>query len=110
MHAVRYDHGELEHILDRENLKLVTISFITLSSPLLAPASCTGTIELETLLSSDVWIHSGNRLQLHVQLIFDDVKVSYPAGGNFIEDLGGMLCSSEVLPLNLVPAEWLTGP
>lgn len=110
MPSVDYDHGELEHILVRENLKLKTNSFLTFSSPLFAPSFPTGTIDLETMMSSDAQIHSGNRLQLHVQLTFDDVKIKYPAGRNIIEDLGVMLCNSEVLPLYLVPAGRLIEP
>ncbi len=100
-----YNLGELEHIHNSQNLKLRTNVFITLYSCESFPLLSSNQIGLETLISSGVWIAGGNRVQFHVQLLFDDIVISDVAGGDVVEDIGVMLCGADVLILTC----WLVG-
>ena len=91
-----YDLGVLEHIHNGQNLKLRTSISITLSFPdhlLLVPPN------LDTIISSNVWVSGANRVHLVVRLSFGDVVMSDSAGRDIVEDVGRMLCQAEVVLL-----------
>ncbi len=90
--------GELEHIYDKHNLKLKTTGCITLSPPQPSDYAFFLDVEdLDTLISSGTWIAGGNRLLLHVELLFDDIAVSGSSVSQATEDIGNVLCNAEVL-------------
>ena len=91
-----YDLGELEHIHNGQNLKLKTNINITLSSSNFATILSSFPLDLETLISSGVWIAGSNRLLLHIHVLFHDIVISDIAEKSFIEDIGVMLCNAEV--------------
>ena len=98
MPSVVHGLGELEHIYDKYNLKLQTKGCITLSSsPSLDSAFSFNIQDLDTLIYSGTWTTGVNRLLLHVQLLFDDIKVSGSTVSQATEDIAAVLCNAEVL-------------
>jgi len=97
MSSAVHDLGELEHIYDRQNLKLRTHGSITISSPQLFefPVS-TNFQDLESLVSFNIWVTAGNRLQLLVHICIDDIAISDSDTACVMEDLGIVLCNAEV--------------
>ena len=91
------DVGTLEYVHNGQNLKLRTNVKINLSPsngfshPFALPS------DLESLICAGTWIAGGNRLQMQVEIILDDIVVSQSSGGNIMEDIGVMLCNAEVL-------------
>lgn len=98
MPSVMHSLGELEHIYDKQNLKLKTTGCITVSSPhVLESPYLAGLQDLDTLVSSKTWVPGGFRLQFQIRLIFEDIAVSSCNMSQAIEDLGIALCNAEVL-------------
>ncbi len=98
MPSAVHDLGLLEHIYDRQNLKLRTHVSVTISSPRLFEFPCSTNFEnLEALVSSSTWVTGGNRLQLLVHLFFDEIAISDSDNARVTEDLGLVLCNAEVL-------------
>ena len=106
MPSATYTLGKLEHVYDRQNLKLTNIGFITVSSSqaLEFPFSVNFR-DLETLVSSKVWVAGGNQLQIEIHISFDDIEVSGQEGFDVTEELGIVLCNAEVL--RGWPAAWI---
>lgn len=98
MPSAAYTLGELEHVYDRCNLKLTNSGFIRISSPqaIEFPFSLNFQ-DLETLVSSKVWVAGGNQLHLEIQISFDDIEISGQEGFDVTEELGLVLCNAEVL-------------
>lgn len=98
MPSTRLDLGKLEHIYDRQNLKLTTDGFMTISSPQLFEFPVSTNFEnLEALVSSSTWVAAGNQLHFLVHICFDDVMVLDSDTARVKEDLGAVLCNAEVL-------------
>ena len=97
MRSDEYSLGELEHIHNNQNLKLRTNVLISLSSCDPVPLCFTHDGDLETLISSGIWIVGGNRVQTHIQLLFEGLEISDLASENITEDIGLMLSDAEVL-------------
>ena len=97
MPSIVHALGELEHIHNKRNLKLMTSGSITLSSPQASESQSLGrTQDIETLVSSNIWVAGGNRLQIHFRIFFDDVEILGSDNSDVIEDLGTVLCKAEV--------------
>jgi hypothetical protein len=100
--------GELEHIYNKQNLKLRTNGSISFSSaqahdiPLIG-----GPQDLEALVSSGTWVAGGNRLQICFHIFFDDIVVSESNTPDVIEHLGFALCNTGVLVCCTV-TRWVT--
>lgn len=98
MPSVVHCLGELEHIYDKHNLKLRTNGCITLSSPPSSDcASPSNVQDLDALICSGTWTAGANRVQFHVELLFDDLTVSGSSASQATEDIGLVLCNAEVL-------------
>lgn len=98
MPSVVHCLGELEHIYDKHNLKLRTNGRITLSSPQSSDDDSSSNVQgLDALISSGTWTAGVNRLQLHVELLFDDIEVSDSSASQATEDIGVVFRSAEVL-------------
>ena len=97
MPSATYNLGELEHVYDRQNLKLTNNGFIRISSPQVFefPFSLHFR-DLETLVSSKVWIAGGNQLQIEIHISFDDIEISGQEYFDVTEELGMVLCNAEV--------------
>ena len=88
--------GELEHIHNNQNLKLKTNVHISLSSPEISDfPSCF--LDLESFILSGAWISGGNRLNIHLNFLLDDIEISDLPHENLTEDVGVMLCHAKVL-------------
>ncbi|KAK0514218.1 hypothetical protein JMJ35_002835 [Cladonia borealis] len=97
MSSATYNLGELEHVYDRQNLKLTNNGFIRISSPQASefPFSLHFR-DLETLVSSKVWIAGGNQLQIEIHISFDDIEISGQENFDVTEELGMVLCNAEI--------------
>ena len=97
MPSAEYHLGKLEHVYDRQNLKLANSGFIRISSPQASefPFSLHFR-DLETLVSSKVWIAGGNQLQIEIHISFDDIEISGQGNIDVTEELGLVLCNAEV--------------
>ncbi len=96
MPSVLLELGELEHIHDSLNLKLRTNVTLSLSLSQLSPFSISGSADLETLISTGTWIAGGNRLQIYVRFIFDDIEILDCGNASIVEEIGVRLCNAEV--------------
>ena len=106
MPSAAYTLGELEQVCDRQNLKLRNSGFIKISSPhaFKFPFSVNFQ-DLETLVSSKVWVAGGNQLQIEILLFFDDIGISGYENLDVTEELGIVLCNTEVS--RCWPAVWI---
>ena len=97
MPSVTYTLGVLEHVYDRQNLKLTNSGFIKISSPQASefPFSLNFR-DLEALVSSKIWVAGGNQLQIEIDISFDDIAISGKEDFDVIEELGVVLCNAEV--------------
>ena len=106
MPSTTYTLGELEHAYDRQNLKLTNSGFITVSSSqVLEFPFSVNFQDLETLVSSKVWVAGGNQLQIEIHVSFDDIEPSGKEGFDVTEELGLALCNAEVF--RGWPAAWI---
>lgn len=98
MPSATYTLGELEHVYDRQNLKLMNSGFIKISSPQVFEFPFAVNFrDLETLVSSKVWVAGGHQLQIEVHISFDDIGISRQETFDVTEELGIVLCNAEVL-------------
>ena len=106
MPSATYSLGELEHVYDRQNLKLTNSGLIRISSSQAFefPFSLNFR-DLDTLVSSKVWVAGGNQLQIEIHISFDDIEIAGQEGLNVTEGLGLVLCNAEVLRCR--PAAWI---
>ena len=97
MPSVLCSLGELEHVYDRQNLKLKTTGFTKVfSSQAFEFPFSLHFQDLEALVSSDVWIAGSNKLLIEIHISFDDIEFAGLGSLTATEDLGFMLCSAEV--------------
>lgn len=105
MPSTTYTLGELEHVYDRQNLKLTNSCFITVSSSQAHEFPFSVNFQdLDTLVSSKVWVAGGNQLQIGIHISFDDIEISGKEGFDVTEEIGLVLCNAEVL--RCWPAAW----
>lgn len=98
MPSATYSLGELEHVYDRHNLKLTNSGLIRVSSPQAFEFPFSQNFrDLETLVSSKVWVAGGNQLQIEIHISYDDIEISGQEGLDVTEGLGLVLCNAEVL-------------
>ena len=97
MCSVTYSLGELEHVYNECNLKLVTNGSVTFSSPqaFVFPFSVNFT-DLDTLISSNIWVSGGHQLRIHATIFFGEIAVRGLSQSNILEQLGALLCKAEV--------------
>ncbi len=106
MPSATYTLGELEHVCDRQNLKLTNSGFIQISSPQAFEFPFSVNFrDLETLISSKVWVAGGNQLQIEIHISFDDIAISGQENFDVTEELGIVLCNAEVS--RCWPAVWI---
>ena len=97
MPRATYTLGELEHVCDRQNLKLTSSGSIKISSPQAFEFPFSVDFrDLETLVSSKVWVAGGNQLQIELHISFDDIEISGHENFDVTEELGIVLCNAEV--------------
>ncbi len=97
MSSVTYTLGELEHVYDRQNLKLMNSGFIKISSPQAFEFPFSVNFrDLETLVSSKVWVAGGNQLHIEIHISFNDIGISGQEKFDVTEELGIVLCNAEV--------------
>ena len=89
--------GDLEYVHNNQNLKLKSSGLIKFSSAHFLHSISSDTPDLEAMLSLKTWTDGGSRVRLELQLIFDDVVIQDISQENFIESVGMMLCTAEVL-------------
>lgn len=97
MPCATYTLGELEHVCDRQNLKLTNSGSFKISSPQTFELPFSVNFrDLETLVSSKVWVAGGNQLQIELHISFDDIEISGHKNLDVTEELGIVLCNAEV--------------
>ena len=106
MPSATYTLGQLEHVCDRRNLKLTNSGFVRVSSPHAFEFPFSVNFQdLETLVSSKVWVVGGNQLQIEIHISFDDIEIPGHEGFDVTEELGIVLCHAQVLLC--WPAAWI---
>lgn len=98
MTSVKYDLGKSEHVHAASNLKLKSQCSIKLYSSLGCIFPFSDLLqELDSLISSDIWVAQENGLQISVKIITDDL-VSQDFDRNiFVDGLRTLICGAEVL-------------
>ena len=97
----RFDHhdlGKVEHVFLRRKLRLETRGLIRISSPLLNVFPFSSIFQqLETIISSDIWVTRGNGLRIGISVLLDVFMHPTFDRKIFLEGLGIFICNAEVL-------------
>ena len=97
MPSATYTLRELEHVYDRQNLKLMNSGCIKISSSQAFEFPFSVNFrDLETLVSSKIWVAGGNQLPIEIHISFDDIGISGQENYDVTEELGIVLCNAEV--------------
>ena len=89
---------ETEHVFHRHNVRLHTTAYVTFSSADTHAAPFqTIAQDLESLILSGTWIVGRNQLHIHLHFLFNGELSPDLIDTDFIEDIGLMLSSAEVV-------------